>query len=95
MRAGNAQARAALLAQRGAPPRRRPEGEPEAQLERTRSRVAALERRRDELETEIEALEGRREQVRADLVRYERGTGSAIVRATDVKPFTISIEHRP
>jgi MerR family transcriptional regulator/heat shock protein HspR len=66
----------------------------EAQLERTRRRVAALEHRRDELETEIQALEGRREQVRADLVRYEGGTGSALVRATDVKPFTIPIEHR-
>ncbi|MEA2231789.1 MAG: MerR family transcriptional regulator, heat shock protein HspR [Solirubrobacteraceae bacterium] len=67
----------------------------ETQLERTRSRVAALERRRDELETEIEALEGRREQVRADLVRYEKGAGSAIVRASDAEPFTIPIKHRP
>lgn len=66
----------------------------EAQLERTRKRVAALERRRDELQTEIAALEGRREQVRAELVRYEKGTGSALVRAKDVKPFTIRIEHR-
>jgi len=66
----------------------------EAQLERTRKRVAALERRRDELQTEIAVLEGRREQVRAELVRYEKGTGSALVRAKDVKPFTIPIEHR-
>ncbi len=66
----------------------------EAQLERTRKRVAALERRRDELQTEIGVLEGRREQVRAELVRYEKGTGSALVRAKDVKPFTIPIEHR-
>jgi MerR family transcriptional regulator/heat shock protein HspR len=65
----------------------------EEQLERTRRRVVALERRRDELEAEIEALEGRREQVRADIVRYEQ-TGSALVRAKDVKPFTIPIEHR-
>ena len=49
---------------------------------------------RDELETEIAALEGRREQVRADLVRYEESTGSALVRAKDVKPFSIPIEHR-
>ncbi len=66
----------------------------EAQLERTRKRVAALERRRDELQAEIAVLEGRREQVRAELVRYEKGTGSALVRAKDVKPFTIPIEHR-
>ena len=65
----------------------------EEQLERTRRRVAALERRRDELEAEIEALEGRREEVRADIVRYEAGTGSALVRTKDVKPFTIPIEH--
>ena len=66
----------------------------EEQLERTRRRVAALERRRDELEAEIAALEGRREEVRADIVRYEAGAGSALVRAKDVKPFTIPIEHR-
>ncbi len=65
----------------------------EEQLERTRRRVAALERRRVELEAEISALEGRREEVRADIVRYEQ-TGSALVRVKDVKPFTIPIEHR-
>ena len=66
----------------------------EQQLERTRKRVALLERRRDELQAEIAELEGRREQVRADLVRYEAGTGSALVRAKDVKPFTIPIDRR-
>jgi MerR family transcriptional regulator/heat shock protein HspR len=66
----------------------------EEQLERTRRRVVALERRRDELQAEISALEGRREQVRAEIVRYEAGTGSALVRAQDAKPFTIRIEHR-
>ena len=66
----------------------------EEQLERTRRRVAALERRRDELEAEIAALEGRRERVRADIVRYEGGTGSSLVRAKDVQPFTIPIDHR-
>jgi MerR family transcriptional regulator/heat shock protein HspR len=65
----------------------------EAQLERTRRRVAGLERRRLELEAEIQALEGRREQVRADIVRYEQ-TGSEIVRMKDVQPFTIPIERR-
>ena len=65
----------------------------EAQLERTRRRVAGLERRRLELEAEIQALEGRREQVRADIVRYQQ-TGSEIVRMKDVQPFTIPIERR-
>ncbi len=66
----------------------------EQQLERTRKRVAALERRRDELMAEIGELEGRRAQVHADLVRYEAGTGSALVRAKDIKSFTIPIDHR-
>ena len=66
----------------------------ESQLERTRKRVTALERRRDELQEEIAELEGRREQVRADLVRYEEGTGAALVRAKDIKPFAIPIDRR-
>jgi MerR family transcriptional regulator/heat shock protein HspR len=66
----------------------------EEQLERTRRRVAALERRRDELQAEIKALEGRREEVRAEIVRYERGTGSEIVRVKDLQSFTIPIDRR-
>ena len=66
----------------------------EQQLERTRRRVALLERRRDELQAEIAALEGKREAVKADIVRYERGTGSQIVRVKDVKPFEIPIRRR-
>ena len=58
----------------------------EDQLERTRRRVVALERRRVELEAEIRALEGRREEVRAEIVRYEQ-TGSALVRMKDVQPL--------
>jgi MerR family transcriptional regulator/heat shock protein HspR len=58
----------------------------EEQLERTRRRVVALERRRVELEAEIRTLEGRREEVRAEIVRYEQ-TGSALVRMKDVQPF--------
>jgi MerR family transcriptional regulator, heat shock protein HspR len=64
----------------------------EQQLERTRRRVAVLERRRAELEAEIEALEGRRAAVKADIVRYEGEKGSQLVRARDVKPFAIRIE---
>jgi len=63
----------------------------EEQLERTRRRVAALERRRGELEAEIAALEGRREQVKAEIVRYE-GKRSDIVRASDIRPYTIPIQ---
>jgi MerR family transcriptional regulator/heat shock protein HspR len=65
----------------------------EEQLERTRRRVASLERRRDELTAEIEALEGRREEVKAEIVRYEAAKGSALVRARDIRPYTIPI-HR-
>jgi MerR family transcriptional regulator/heat shock protein HspR len=64
----------------------------EEQLERTRRRVAALERRRGELEAEIEALEGKREQVKAEIVRYEGVKGAVLVRAKDIKPFTIPIQ---
>ncbi len=65
----------------------------EEQLERTRRKVASLERRRAELEAEIEALEGRREEVKAEIVRYEAAKGSALVRAKDIRPYTIPI-HR-
>ncbi|MEY2443270.1 MAG: hypothetical protein QOJ46_2696, partial [bacterium] len=62
-------------------------------LERTRRRVAALDRRRAELEEEIAGLEGRREEVKAEIVRYEAAKGSAMVRASDIRPYTIPI-HR-
>ena len=67
----------------------------EQQLERTRRRVALLERRRAELEAEIAALEGKREAVKADIVRYQGAKGSEIVRTKDVKAFAIRIDHRP
>ena len=66
----------------------------EEQLERTRKRVALLERRRGELEAEISALEGKREQVKAEIVRYEGAKGAALVRARDAKPFAIPIVRR-
>ena len=66
----------------------------EEQLERTRRRVAALERRRVELEAEIQALEGRRERVRQEIVRYQQSPGLALVRVKDIQPFTIPIERR-
>jgi len=63
----------------------------EEQLERTRRRVAGLERRRVELEREIDVLEGKREAVRKDIVRYE-GTRGELVRSKDARAFTIPIE---
>jgi MerR family transcriptional regulator/heat shock protein HspR len=68
--------------------------EMEQQLERAQRRVEQLERRAVELQREIAGLEQRREQVRADLVRYEAQPGSSIVRAEDVRPprRTIRIE---
>ncbi len=51
----------------------------EEQLQRTRRRVAVLERRRDELQAEI--------------VRYEGAKRGEIVRTSDIKPFSIAI-HR-
>jgi len=63
----------------------------EEQLERTRRRVAGLERRRAELEAEISGLEGKRDEVRKDIVRYE-GTRGELVRAKDVRSFTIPID---
>jgi MerR family transcriptional regulator/heat shock protein HspR len=65
----------------------------EDQLERTRTRLQGLERRRRELEAEVAALEGRRDEVRADLVRYESLPGAALVRARDIaRPFPIPIK---
>ncbi len=58
----------------------------EEQLGRMVGRVKALERRAAQLQDEIACLEDRRDEVRADLVRYEARPGSEIVRASDVRP---------
>ncbi len=65
----------------------------ESQLERMQRKVETLERRAAQLQEEIAGLETRRDEVRADLVRYERPT-TDIVRAEDVKPRrrTIKVE---
>ncbi len=58
----------------------------EEQLGRMERKVQGLERRSAQLQEEIAALEDRRDEVRADLVRYEARPGSEIVRAADVRP---------
>ncbi len=58
----------------------------EEKLSRMVARVKALERRATQLQEEIACLEDRRDEVRADLVRYEERPGSAMVRASDVRP---------
>jgi len=58
----------------------------EEQLSRMVAKVNALEQRATQLQHEIAGLEDRRDEVRADLVRYEARPGSEIVRASDVRP---------
>ena len=58
----------------------------EEELERARHRVQGLERRALALQQEIARLESVRDEVRADIVRYERPAGTAIVRARDAAP---------
>ncbi len=57
----------------------------EEQLRRMERRVHALERRSTQLHEEIACLEDRRDEVRADLVRYEARPGTEVVRAADVR----------
>jgi MerR family transcriptional regulator/heat shock protein HspR len=63
----------------------------EEQLRRMVGRVKALERRSAQLQQEIACLEDRRDEVRADIVRYEARPGSEIVRAADARPLRRSI----
>ena len=63
----------------------------EEQLGRMERKVEGLERRAREVQAEIAQLEDRRDEVRADLVRYERGPGSEVVRAADVRPVRRTI----
>jgi MerR family transcriptional regulator/heat shock protein HspR len=68
--------------------------EMEDQLARAQRRVEALEHRAAQLQQEIARLEGVRDQVRADIVRYESPARADIVRAEDVRPprRTIRVE---
>ncbi|MTD45251.1 MerR family transcriptional regulator [Conexibacter sp. W3-3-2] len=62
----------------------------QTQLEQARRKVDELEARAETLTKEIERLEAVREQVRADIVRYEQ-PGTDVVRAKDVAPRTTRI----
>ena len=55
----------------------------ESQLERMQAKVDRLEDRAAQLQDEIAQLEDRRDEVRADIVRYEAQPGTAIVQAQD------------
>lgn len=59
----------------------------EEQLGRMEAKVRVLERRAAQLQEEIGCLEDRRDEVRADLVRYQRAPGRELVRAADVRPL--------
>jgi MerR family transcriptional regulator/heat shock protein HspR len=66
--------------------------EMEDQLSRMAERLAAMESEAERLRGEMEAeLERVRRSFRAELVPYR---GGDIVRASDVKAFTIPVEHR-
>ena len=59
----------------------------EGQLERMERKVDTLELRAAQLSEEITVLEERRDEVRADLVRYEAAPGTDVVRAADARPL--------
>jgi len=67
----------------------------EEQLRRMVGRVKALERRSAQLQEEIASLEDRRDEVRADIVRYQARPGSEIVRAADARPLRQRIRVDP
>jgi MerR family transcriptional regulator/heat shock protein HspR len=59
----------------------------ELKLERAQAKVEALERRSAELREEIHGLEAKRNEVRADLVRYEHSRELALTK--DVAPLDL------
>ena len=61
----------------------------EEQLEAMALKVAALQRRADELKAEVGRLEQLRRELRAELVPYARG--GELVRAADLKRFTVRL----
>jgi MerR family transcriptional regulator, heat shock protein HspR len=62
----------------------------EEKLELVTRKVAALERRANELKAEVERLEAIRRDLRAEIVPYEHG--GELVRSADLKRFKIPIE---
>ena len=63
----------------------------EAELERAQRKVEALERRAGSSRTRSPRLERRRDEVRADLVRYQAG-GTDIVRRKDLDSVKLRVE---
>ncbi len=62
----------------------------EEQLESMGRKVAALERRANELKAEVQRLESLRRELRAEIVPYPRG--GEIVRRSDVQRFKVPVE---
>ncbi len=62
----------------------------EEQLDSMARKVAALERRAEELKGEVERLEALRRELRAEIVPYAKG--GELVRCADVQRFKIAIE---
>jgi MerR family transcriptional regulator, heat shock protein HspR len=62
----------------------------EEQLDLMARKVAALERRAGELKHEVQRLEALRQELRAEIVPYERG--GELVRRADIQRFKIRIE---
>ena len=62
----------------------------EEQLESMGRKVAALERRANELKAEVQRLESLRRELRAEIVPYPRG--GEIVRRSDAQRFKVPVE---
>jgi MerR family transcriptional regulator, heat shock protein HspR len=62
----------------------------EQQLTSMSRKVAALERRAEELTAEVKRLEALRRELRAEIVPYQRG--GEIVRSADMKSFKVRVQ---
>ena len=63
----------------------------EGKLERAQTKVDALERRAAELKEEVERLMQRRDELRAEIVPYQRA-GAELVRRKDLQAFRLRVE---
>jgi MerR family transcriptional regulator/heat shock protein HspR len=63
----------------------------EAKLGRAQARVEALERRAAELKEEVGRLTQRRDQLRAEIVPYQKG-GTELVRCKDLEAVRLRVE---